>query len=316
MNPFFSQIRRPVILVFLALGLLLSLTGVLDSWINDRILGELAASNTAYLDDAFDRSSQLFLVLTGIKSVLAVVEGSHLGVGFGLQVGDIVQGVYDYVDFAWKIVLLSTVVIVMTRMLLEVALYMDQILLTLTILALLIHMPLRWLCPQWRTLNRFLRDLTFFLALFSLSAYLILPFAVAGGAVLSGEITRARLQDSTGEIVALKAELQVHYQEIEEAQGLFRKVDRLQSAMGGIIDLLQAQARSLFWNIVGISAAYLFDAIIFPLGLFALFFWIARLLGRYLFGIRNTQAFKEDLSAMMDRYWSRKEKDPSDGPTV
>jgi hypothetical protein len=50
---------------------------------------------------SLERNSVSFLSLSGIKAVMASIEGSAVGVGFHLEVGDLIQPAYDYVDFVW-----------------------------------------------------------------------------------------------------------------------------------------------------------------------------------------------------------------------
>jgi hypothetical protein len=53
------------------------------------------------VDGSLERNSVTFLSLSGIKAVMASIEGSAVGVGFHLEVGDLIQPAYDYVDFVW-----------------------------------------------------------------------------------------------------------------------------------------------------------------------------------------------------------------------
>ena len=75
-------------------------------------MGMVTDSNREYLTEAFDRSLVGFLVLSGIKSGLAIIEGSEVGIGFNLEIGDIVQYLgtdwvvegqltYNEVGFTW-----------------------------------------------------------------------------------------------------------------------------------------------------------------------------------------------------------------------
>ncbi|MGE9297151.1 MAG: hypothetical protein ACQKBV_12775, partial [Puniceicoccales bacterium] len=75
---------------------------------------------------------------------------------------------------------------------------------------------------------------------------------------------------------------------------------------------LGVRTKEIFWDVITISAAYLFDTIIFPLGLFAVMFWLTRIFGRYLFGLRKNQVFREDMDTLMARYWERKERGPGE----
>ena len=109
-----------VLLILVALaGVLLAASGLLDRGLNRVGLGELALVNQQYLDASYDSALEGFLVLSAVKSGLAVIEGSEVGIGFSLQVGDLVQSVYDYVNIAWKTVLAGGTILLMTRLALD-----------------------------------------------------------------------------------------------------------------------------------------------------------------------------------------------------
>ena len=76
-------------------------------------------TNHRYLDESYDRALEGFLVLSAVKSGLAVIEGSEVGIGFSLEVGDLVQSVYDYVNIAWKTVLAGGTILLITRLALD-----------------------------------------------------------------------------------------------------------------------------------------------------------------------------------------------------
>ena len=73
----------------------------------------------ALLDETLERDMVTFLLITAVKASLAMIEGSNVGVGFELQVGDIVQPAYDYVDFFWHAFLYAFMVLGFYKLLLE-----------------------------------------------------------------------------------------------------------------------------------------------------------------------------------------------------
>ena len=64
----------------------------------------------AGIDRGLARNSKTFLSLSGMKALLATIEGTGVGVGFELQVGDLVQPAYDAVDVVWRAFLASLAV--------------------------------------------------------------------------------------------------------------------------------------------------------------------------------------------------------------
>ena len=121
-----NKVKKIIVLVVLSLACFAAAAGLMDKTIDFLGMQHVGDANDAYLQEAFDRSLAGFLVLSGIKSGLAVIEGSEVGIGFNLEIGDIVQSVYDYVDIAWKTALAGGTVLLITRMSLEAVTTIDH----------------------------------------------------------------------------------------------------------------------------------------------------------------------------------------------
>jgi hypothetical protein len=80
---------------------------------------ELNGAASALVAGSMERTVDSFMIVSALKGGLALLEGSTVGVGFALQVGDIVQPLYDYVDFVWNVLLYAGVVLGVYRLLLE-----------------------------------------------------------------------------------------------------------------------------------------------------------------------------------------------------
>jgi len=85
---------------------------------------QTALSNAAHglVDECIVRDFKTFAGMSGIKGGLAVLEGSSVGVGFELEIGDLAQPLYDYVDFFWKALLYALVVLGFYKLLIEAGL--------------------------------------------------------------------------------------------------------------------------------------------------------------------------------------------------
>lgn len=80
------------------------------------LLNDSAAGS---IDDALQKNAYVFLGVSSVKAGMAVIEGSSVGVGFDIQLGDLVQSVYDYVDYVWKVLLYGLTILAFYKMLLE-----------------------------------------------------------------------------------------------------------------------------------------------------------------------------------------------------
>ncbi len=113
----FSPARIGAAVLLTVFGLLC----VLQVPLMARITGHntLNAQGMELIDASLERNQTTFLMLSGIKAGMALLEGSTVGVGISLEVGDIVQPAYDYVDFFWTVFLYALVVLGVYKILLE-----------------------------------------------------------------------------------------------------------------------------------------------------------------------------------------------------
>ncbi|HOD49509.1 MAG TPA: hypothetical protein PKY01_01120 [Candidatus Hydrogenedentes bacterium] len=79
----------------------------------------LNSSAAGSIDDALEKNAYVFLGVSSVKAGMAVIEGSSIGVGFNIEIGDLVQSVYDYIDYVWKVLLYGLTILAFYKMLLE-----------------------------------------------------------------------------------------------------------------------------------------------------------------------------------------------------
>ena len=80
MNPAARPILKSIVILVLLSAAFFTASGHMDTLINTCGGAVLSDSNRTYLDESFDRSMKGFLVLSAIKSGLAVLEGSEVGI--------------------------------------------------------------------------------------------------------------------------------------------------------------------------------------------------------------------------------------------
>lgn len=73
----------------------------------------------AQVDAAIGRNMVTFASVSGIEAVVALIEGSSIGVGFDLEVGDLVQPAYDYIHFIWSVFLWALLLLSLYKLLME-----------------------------------------------------------------------------------------------------------------------------------------------------------------------------------------------------
>lgn len=271
-----KRTARICIVILLCAGIFLSVSGTIDSALQHTGIKKLAAANNDYLETSFDHTIQLFMALSAIKLGLAVIEGSQAGVSLGvnatLQVGDVVQAVYDYIHIAWKTVLAGAVILWGIKNLLAATTQYDQLFLTITLVVLLTAVVLGWLAPSRTRLLGLIKEVCGILALVTAMCYLLLPFSLYGASVLSQKITQPAALEAEKSIIAVQKQLDRH----NAPESLWSTVENLQAYINTVSGYLQGRLQHITVSIIKIIAGYLFDCIVFPLGLFLLLFWITR----------------------------------------
>lgn len=79
----------------------------------------LEQSASQELDQSLNRNLASFAAVSGIKAVLAIVEDSTIGVGFSLQIGDIIEPAYDFVDWIWEALLYALIIQTFYKLILD-----------------------------------------------------------------------------------------------------------------------------------------------------------------------------------------------------
>jgi hypothetical protein len=276
--------RRLLIVILLLGGIVLTSLGLTDRLLGTCGLDRLTSKNEEYLESSLKRSLRTFAVLSTIKVGLAVVEGTEIGFGFGLEVGDVVQAAYDYVDIAWRTVLAGGVILLGTRILLETASLLDHWLLATALAALALMMVTQGVRSRRPRTHRTLREIALFVTVLAAACYIILPLSIAGGAYLSSKITAPSIEAAESGISALTEEL---FPDDQTADGgLLSRWNQTKDQLNDMAGYLKEKASELIVWILKLIAGYLFDCLVFPLALFVLLFWFTRVMAKSLFGVR------------------------------
>lgn len=288
-----------MVMTVLVCVVLLSAFGLVDRGLNKCGLGYLDQTNANYLDSAFDKSLAGFLLLSTIKSGLAVIEGSEVGIGFSLELGDIVQPVYDYVDIAWRAALAGGSVIVGMQLALKGLRFIDHWALTFLGLILVGYYLAMWSLPQKARLHNGFKEATRFAVTLCVALYLLLPLSVTGAAALSQKITRPMVETSHEELKAIGSTLSPehigqHFMAGSDGQG-FSAMD-LKAALANagrgvqaLVTFLKTETEHLAALTIKLVAAYLFDCLLFPLFFALIFLTLLKNGMRYFFDFGRAQ---------------------------
>jgi len=293
--------NRFAVSMLLVGAILLTAFGLTEKALDAAGLKRLSDSNDAYLKSSFTRSLRTFVVLTAVKTGLAVVEGSEVGLGFGIEIGNVVRAAYDYVDLAWRTVLAGMAVLTGTRYLLQFAALLDQWFLAAMLTSVYAVLLCNWFLPKSAGLSRFFRGTAFFVTLVTLALYVVLPVSVAGGRYLSKKITEPSVAEAENGIHQFRNDL--FPENIPKKDSLWSKVVETKDRLKRIVSYLTQKTNDLIEWMIKLIAGTVFDCIVFPLGLFFFLYWILKFYSRLLFDINRSQRFREDAEAVLKKYF-------------
>ena len=279
----------------LSLACVAAAAGMLDKSIGFFGMQSVENANDVYLQEAFDRSLAGFLVLSGIKSGLAVIEGSEVGIGFNLEIGDIVQSVYDYVDIAWKTALAGGAVLLITRLSLEAISTIDQWFLALLFLVMVGFLLLEWFFAAYARLANVFREAMLFLLVLSLTLYYLLPLGITAASFVSRKITAPLIASSQEGFESVHQELsparinnQLFAEDADADDSIFSALDftakyeMTRERIRQIGTYFKDKTTHMATLTLQLVAGYLFDCIIFPLTFFVILYVLTKSLVTFL----------------------------------
>ncbi len=283
-------IKKSLLLIILLGSVILAAAGYSDRLVSVVGMGRISDTNRAYLNDAFDRSLNGFLVLSGIKSGLAIIEGSEVGIGFNLEIGDIVQAVYDYVDVAWKTALAGGTILLLTRFCLEAVALIDHWCLAGMLLGIGVFLVFSWFLADHRRSIRIVRESTIFLVVLTVILYVILPISISGASFLSKKITQPIIEETQTGFQEIHQEFSPGYlsksflpEDVKEGS-LFpgfdfkAKYENTKERIQFIGEFFKDRTHHMAVLTLKLVAGYVFDCIIFPLTFFVVLYLFTKTL--------------------------------------
>jgi hypothetical protein len=288
--------KRAVAVLLLSAAVFLSAGGLMRKGMDAAGLGRLKASNDAYLSASFDKALKTFGVLSAVKVGLAIVQGSDVGIGFNLEVGDVVQSAYDYVDIAWRVVLGCAAVLMGTRYLLQAADLLSSWFLAATFAAVLLGLVAAWTLPRLRFLRSFLRDAAWTAGLVTVALTLAVPFSVAGGHWLSMRITKPSVEQASDGFQRIRTELEGPQ---TGRSGLWGKITEGKEKLERVAAVIARRTGELTEWVLKLIAGFVFDCIVFPALVFLALYAAVRRGAGVIRDSRKRREFRSDLAEVL-----------------
>ncbi|WP_291815617.1 hypothetical protein [Leptotrichia sp.] len=184
-NQWIKKNKGIILKVLIILGIIFCIFGVMNVIFENTIFNLLKNLTKPYLDKTYDESKKLFLVLSLIKGTTDVIEGSTVNVsmilGMEIEVGDIVQPIYDIINILWKISLASTVILKLESLYFEI--FKVKIANLLIFISLVSLLPYSFIKNKVTSIFKSISKYSFFILVF---IYLVLP----GSLLINSYISR------------------------------------------------------------------------------------------------------------------------------
>lgn len=314
--PFKSKtIGRFLIILVLVMLAFASGTGHLDRLVNSIGLSRIHESNAEYLQESFDKSLKGFLVLSAIMSGVAVIEGSTVGVGFGLQIGDIVQPIYNYVDVAWRTALAGGVILLLMRIILQTLHAINNWFLFAVFSVSTILYVMNSFAIGKSKYHRMLKDLVLLTACLTVAFYIFVPVSIAGASYLSRKIARPLIEEAQAGFESIEKDFTVEsintrlFPDDDENQSLWSQLDfktKLENSKQAVRRLggwFNDITRDFAVWTIKLVAGYMFDCIIFPLAFFVVVYMVTKMLISTLLGVSRNQTMRDEFESIMKTYY-------------
>lgn len=295
----YLKIKQTVVVALLLAGVIFCASGHIEKVASVMGADSIAGYNEKYLEDSFDKSLKGFLILSGIKSGLAIIEGSEIGVGFNLEIGDIVQSVYDYVDIAWKAALTGGTIILMTQLVLQVVSMMNHWCLSFLFAFILCLYLFHLFSKTESPVVRLVKNAILFLSIFTIALYLILPISIRSAAFLSANITNPLIEEAQTGFLSVKTELSAEAlskrvfpvedslnESWMEKLNLNAQYQKTKANMAKLGSYLTIQAEYIAVWTIKLIAGYLFDCLLFPIIFFSFLYIFIKFTIHNLLGMR------------------------------
>lgn len=184
-NQWIENNKGIILKVLIILGIIFCIFGVMNVIFENTIFNLLKNLTKPYLDKTYDESKKLFLVLSLLKGTTDVIEGSTVNVsmilGMEIEVGDIVQPIYDIINILWKISLASTVILKLESLYFEI--FKVKIANLLIFISLVSLLPYTFIKNKVTSIFKSISKYSFFILVF---IYLVLP----GSLLINSYISR------------------------------------------------------------------------------------------------------------------------------
>lgn len=290
--------KRIITAGILFLLAVLSITGLAERFQR----GVILPPAETYVEQSQEKALAAFITISAVKGIVAVIEGSDV---VGIEVGDVVQPLYDAIDITWKLITASLASLYVIEILLDLCGSLSSVFLTITFTALLVFQFIR---------KTPIRRAAWFTGILSFTFFIAIPMTL----LISGKFSESyskpvreefdtrmeqfQLDYETrinevwqGELVALEGG-NIGWDEIEFPSVEFPKLE----IVIGIMEGMGQVAEQLPDLLIRTGVTWLLDVIIVPLGLLILLYRLALLFTESVFGAARADRLERIIRKHID----------------
>jgi len=266
-------------------------------------LGKVNEAAEMHLEQQREQALKGFLLLSALKVGLAVLRSSEVGFILNVRIGDLAVAVYDYVNFAWKILLAAVAYYYIVEYLLKLSAVVNVWFLWTALASIVAWLLIVDLRPGNLRLRSALAKTGVAASVLAILLYIGLPLSFVGGGWVSAHITGEpikaanRLYEDMGETMPSLLDGKVQTEKKTDASdiqtssvtvpfpydgsnpllvmtepqnlgggrtGIFARLVSGEK-LGELKDYLEQRSRALASAVLRQTAAYIFNIVLFPL---------------------------------------------------
>ena len=220
-----QQNKNKIIKIAIIIGILLCIFGLMNKIFEFTVFNFFKNMTKPYLERAYEESKKLF------KGTTDVIEGSTVNVnvilGMNIQIGDLVQPIYDIIDILWKISLASVVVLKLETIYYEI--FKVKLASILIFISLVTYFPYAF---YQNTITEIFKKISKYSLLVLAFVYVLLPGTILVSSAVSDYFEKeykepaiVRLNESVNKLNKVKDDLFV----MEQSKSIFNIPGQIES---------------------------------------------------------------------------------------
>ena len=179
-----SEKKNLLVKILIVVGLVLCIFGIMDKIFEHTVFNFFKNLTMPYLEKTYEESKKMFLTLSLLKGTTDIIEGSTVNVsmivGMEIEIGDIIQPIYDMINILWKVSLASVIILKLETIYYEI--FKVKLATILTFISLITIFPYTIYKNKVTRIFKKISKYSFFVLLY---IYIVLPGAIYVNSAIS-----------------------------------------------------------------------------------------------------------------------------------